>query len=88
MEAEVRLRHDVAVLSIAKPTFEKMTSRRYSVTFGCHARLDPSDSIRNGGRFDGRPGLGVLARSMSSIVEPDGELPVVVDWCSVSHVMV
>jgi len=69
MEAEVRLRKDVAVLAIAKPTVERMTRRRYSVNFGCHGRLAPDDNIRDDGRLDGR----VLARLMSSIVEPGGE---------------
>jgi hypothetical protein len=69
MEAKVRLRYDVVVLAIAKPTVERMTRRRYSVNFGCHEGLDPDENIRDDGRLDGR----VLARSISSIVEPDGE---------------
>ena len=69
MEAEVRLRKDVADLAIAKPTVEKMTRRRYGINFGCHARPDPDDNIRDDGRLDGR----MLARSISSIVKPDGE---------------
>jgi len=69
MEAEVRLRRDVAVLAIANPRVERMTRRWYSVSFGCHERLDHDDNIRDDGRLDGP----VLAKSMSSIVEPDGE---------------
>ena len=69
METKVRLRKDVADLAIAKPTVEKMTRRRYSVNFGCHERLDRDDNIRDDGRLDGP----LLARSISSIVEPDGE---------------
>ena len=68
IEAEVKLRKVVADLAIAKPTVEKMTRRRYSVNFGCHARPDRDDNISD----DGRLGGGVLARSISSIVEPDG----------------
>ena len=68
MEANVRLSKDVAVLATAKPTVERMTRRRYSVSFGCHGRLDPVD-MRDDGRLERR----VLVKSMSSIVEPDGE---------------
>jgi len=68
MEAEVRLRKDVADLAIAKPTVEKMTRKRYRVNFGCHARPDPGDNMD-----DGRPDGRVLAKLTSSIVEPDGE---------------
>jgi hypothetical protein len=47
-----------------------MTRRRYRVNFGCHeGEVDPADDIRVDGQLDGR----VLARSISSIVEPDGE---------------
>ena len=59
----MRLRKDVADLAIAKPMVEKMTRRRYSVNFGCHARPDRDDNIRDDGRLDGR----VLARSINSI---------------------
>ena len=69
MEAKVRLRKDVADLAIAKPTVERMTRRRYSVNFGCHERLDLVDNTPDDGRLDGR----VVAKSMNSIVEPDGE---------------
>ena len=55
-------------MAIAKLTVERMTRRRYSVNFGFHERLD-ADGIRDDGRLDGR----MPARSMSSIVEPDGE---------------
>jgi len=48
---------------------ERMARKRYSVNFGCHERLDVEGNIRDEGRLDGR----MLARSMSSIVEPDGE---------------
>ena len=68
MEAKVRLRRDVAVLAAAKPTVERMTRRRYSVNFGCHGRLDAVD-IRDDGRLERR----VPVKSMSLIVEPDGE---------------
>jgi len=50
------LRYDVADLAIAKPTVERMIRRRYSVNFGCHETLDPTDVIWE-----------ALARSMISI---------------------
>ena len=69
METNVRLSKDVAVLATAKPTVERMTRRRYSVNLGCHERSAPVADSRDDGRLDGR----VLVKSMSSIVEPDGE---------------
>jgi hypothetical protein len=54
---------------LPKQMVERMTRRRYSVNFGCHERLDPADDIRDDGCLGGR----VLARSMTSIVEPDEE---------------
>ena len=65
----MRLRIDVAVLAIANPRVERMTRGRYSVSFGCHKRLDRDNNIRDDSQLDGP----VLAKSMSSIVEPDGE---------------
>ena len=55
-------------MATAKPTVERMTRKRYNFNLGCPERLD-LDDIRDDGWLDGR----VLARSMSSIVEPDGE---------------
>jgi len=69
MEAKSRLSKDAVVLATANPTVERMTRRRYSVNFGCHERSAAVVDSRDDDRLDGR----VLVKSMSSIVEPDGE---------------
>jgi hypothetical protein len=46
-----------------------MTRSRYGVNFGCHEGLDLVNDIRDDSQLDER----MLARSLSSIVEPEGE---------------